>query len=382
MQLEKTALLINCEHTSTIQTYLQGEEIREANTYTGMPWYAGGPRRPKLEDIAVKAFREFGVATYATLETAAPPGEITGLWPYVPSLQASDYNMFFHSDQEGPDKVPWTGLESSTRAYAKIIDGVNTLDLSDLVRPPEPPGGRITNPVITNFYATPSVVPINTSFTLTSVTDIRRGSVAESYSVDNGRAVSMATAGPMLWSGEVDPLPTGVHIICVGGVDFAGNQAAANCTLVPVYDPSGGFVTGGGWIMSPVGAYAPNPSLSGKATFGFVSKYQKGATVPSGNAQFQFLVASFKFNSTSYDSLVVAGAKAQFKGSGSINGTDDYGFMLTAIDGQILGGGTDKFRIKIWDKTGGAVIYDNQLGASDTSDPTTALGGGSILIHQ
>jgi hypothetical protein len=43
--------------------------------------------------------------------------------------------------------VPWTGLEAITRAYAKIIDGVNTLDLKDLQRPPEVPptaaqGGR------------------------------------------------------------------------------------------------------------------------------------------------------------------------------------------------------------------------------------------------
>ena len=32
----------------------------------------------------------------------------------------------------------WTGLASITRAYAKIIDGVNTLPLSDLQRPPDP----------------------------------------------------------------------------------------------------------------------------------------------------------------------------------------------------------------------------------------------------
>lgn len=140
---EKTALLINCEHTATLQTYLLGEAIREANTSTGMLWYAGGPRRPQLQDIAVKAFREFGVATYATPELAAPGGEMSGLWPYVPGVQASDYNMYFHSDHEGPDKVPWTGLESITRAYAKIIDGVNALNLSDLVRPPEPPTGVI-----------------------------------------------------------------------------------------------------------------------------------------------------------------------------------------------------------------------------------------------
>jgi hypothetical protein len=59
------------------------------------------------------------------------------LWPYLPGVQGSDYNVYFHSDAESADTVPWTGLESTTRAYAKIIDGVNTLDLKDVQRAPE-----------------------------------------------------------------------------------------------------------------------------------------------------------------------------------------------------------------------------------------------------
>jgi hypothetical protein len=135
------ALLINLEHVATTQTYLLGEDVRFANRSTGMLWYAGGPRRPKLQDIVTKAFAEFGVTTYATPELAAPGGEMSSLWPYIAGVQASDYNIFFHSDHEGADTVPWTGLEEISRAYAKIIDGVNTLPLSDLVRPDEPPGG-------------------------------------------------------------------------------------------------------------------------------------------------------------------------------------------------------------------------------------------------
>jgi len=89
------------------------------------------------------------------------------------------------------------------------------------------------------------------------------------------------------------------------------------------------------------------------------------------------------FHSESYDWLVVAEPKAKYKGTGTINGTGEYSFMLTAIDGQINGGhGVDKFRIKIWDKATNDIIYDNQTGASDTDDPTTALGGGSIVIHK
>ena len=152
---------------------------------------------------------------------------------------------------------------------------------------------------------------------------------------------------------------------------------------VVVYDPNAGFVTGGGWIDSPAGAYAADPSLKGKATFGFVSKYKKGQTTPDGSTEFQFHAAGMNFKSTVYEWLVVAGAKAQFKGSGTINGAGNYGFILTAIDGQISGGGgADKFRIKIWDKNNGdAVVYDNQMLVPDTADPTTLLGGGSINIQ-
>ena len=162
-----------------------------------------------------------------------------------------------------------------------------------------------------------------------------------------------------------------------------GNTVNELTTMVVIYDPEGGYVTGGGWIDSSLGAYTPNPNLTGRASFGFTSKYQPGATIPTGNTEFQFRVADFNFKSTSYDWLVVAGARAQFKGSGTINGNGNYAFLLTAIDGQINGGdGTDKFRIKVWDRNSGVVIYDNQIGTPDSADPTTVIGGGSIIIHQ
>jgi hypothetical protein len=41
---------------------------------------------------------------------------------------------------------------------------------------------------------------------------------------------------------------------------------------VVIYDPSAGFVTGGGWFISPEGAYSQNTTLTGKANFGFISK--------------------------------------------------------------------------------------------------------------
>ncbi|MBS1811295.1 MAG: hypothetical protein JST84_24235 [Acidobacteria bacterium] len=153
--------------------------------------------------------------------------------------------------------------------------------------------------------------------------------------------------------------------------------------LVVIYDPGAGFVTGGGWINSPAGAYVDNPLLTGKANFGFVSKYQNGASLPTGNTEFQFKAGNLNFKSTAYEWLVVAGARAQYKGSGKINGAGDYRFILTAIDGdQPGGGGADKFRIRIWNNLGGGLVYDNQMNAPDNADPTTVLGGGSIVIHK
>jgi hypothetical protein len=175
----------------------------------------------------------------------------------------------------------------------------------------------------------------------------------------------------------------GVYTVTLTITDDDAGSGAATFQYVVVYDPTAGFVTGNGWINSPAGAYVPGPALTGRANFGFVSKYKKGQTVPTGETEFQFQLANLGFHSDVYEWLVIAGAKAQYKGTGTINGAGSYGFLLTAIDGQISGGGgIDKFRMKIWDKTTGAIVYDSQLGAADGADPTTVLSGGSIFIHK
>jgi hypothetical protein len=135
--------------------------------------------------------------------------------------------------------------------------------------------------------------------------------------------------------------------------------------------------------MSPAGAYVANTSLTGRANFGFVSKYQKGANVPTGNTEFQFQEANLNFHSTSFAWLVISGTtQAQFKGTGTINGSGTYNFLVTAIDGDNFNGTKkpDGFRIKITDAAGN-VVYDNQMGADDTSTATTTISGGSIQIQ-
>lgn len=50
-----------------------------------------------------------------------------------------------------------------------------------------------------------------------------------------------------------------IKLTVTDGGDESGEQIYH---YVVVYDPEGGFVTGGGWINSPAGAYAPDPELT------------------------------------------------------------------------------------------------------------------------
>jgi hypothetical protein len=109
---------------------------------------------------------------------------------------------------------------------------------------------------------------------------------------------------------------------------FGAQDAVTQADYLVLYDASGGFVTGGGWIDSPQGACLRAPCTQatlGKANFGFVSKYKKGQSTPDGNTEFQFKAGDINFHSEDYEWLVVAGAKAQFKGTGTINGSGNYG---------------------------------------------------------
>jgi uncharacterized repeat protein (TIGR01451 family) len=249
-------------------------------------------------------------------------------------------------------------------------------------------------PVSSNVVANPAVVAIGNGLTLTaSVDDSSTGNsvvAGAEYSLDGGPFTPMSPSDGgfnSVLENVTAAVPAfaaaDVINVCVRGGDVHSNVGAAACILVAVYDPDGGFVTGGGWINSPAGAHAAQPLLTGKANFGFVSKYLPGADTPSGETEFQFKVANLNFRSSTYEWLVVAGARAQFKGTGTINNAGDYGFLLTAIDGQQPGGGgTDKFRIKIWERLSGNILYDNQIGKDDAGNDATELGGGSIIIHR
>lgn len=165
----------------------------------------------------------------------------------------------------------------------------------------------------------------------------------------------------------------GVYITTLIVSDTVLTPADMAWIHVVVYDPSAGFVTGGGTIWSEAGYYKWNMNAEGRAKFSFVSKYNKGKNVPDGNTDFVFDAGDLHFHSYSYEWLVVTGSDyARFKGWGSINGEEGYHFMLWAGDDFV-----DTFRIKIWeeDEVSGdeLVVYDNGMDQEISS--------GSIVIH-
>ncbi|MGN6164231.1 MAG: MBG domain-containing protein, partial [Flavisolibacter sp.] len=242
--------------------------------------------------------------------------------------------------------------------------------------------GKLSVIAISSIDASASSNPVavNSPATLSATVSPAVGGVSVTFSLNGTVKGTVMTNGSGVATLPVSNLAIGLYKVDA----MAGAGCSSAIAYLPVYDPNGSFITGGGWIMSPAGAYKADPLLTGKANFGFNAQYKKGSNAVDGNTEFQFQAGNLNFKSTSYGAgtLVIAGAKAIFKGTGTINGTGSYSFMVSAIDGSVNGGGgIDKFRIRIWGSTG--VVYDNNIGnTDDNADPATALGGGSIVIHE
>ena len=250
-------------------------------------------------------------------------------------------------------------------------------------------------PVLNSLTASAFTAPIGTTITLDAdysdvgILDTHKCYVNWDDSTPEQEVLGIKDVGnPSL--GSCSPsrqfMLQGVYSITVYVKDDDGGQSNSLTIMVTIFDPDGGFVTGGGWIMSPPGAYVLDEDLVGKANFGFVSKYKKGSQTPEGQTEFQFKAGDLNFHSSAIQlgSLVVSNFKAQYKGTGTINGQPGYKFILTAYDGDIQGGGgVDRFRMKIIRLSDNTLIYDNAKGASDDIDAANplAISGGSIVIH-
>jgi len=138
--MAKTVLVINCEHTSITQQYLQGPDFRRSNGINAERWWVNGS--DKLANTVLDAYKTFGVAVLEGMEPGAS-GDMGPIGRVVPSIQLITSPYYYHSDHDRPSDVPEAGLERVARAYAKIIDQVNTMQRAELKgEVPAATGGR------------------------------------------------------------------------------------------------------------------------------------------------------------------------------------------------------------------------------------------------
>ena len=319
-------------------------------------------------------------------ETGNLSSAIDGKYPYIANLSPNGRMLYVAESSE----------DSSFPQSLARYDTVNDLMTSDLYS-----FSNSSSFVVDMHVWSPEIIvnPISVSPNLLEVNDnvSTTASFSDLSSISNSTYTAIwdwgdnSTSAGVVSQQDNSGSVSGSHIYSIAGVytitltvngtnDHSGQ---ATYQYVVVYDPNGGFVTGAGLIDSPAGAFAANPTISGKANFGFTSKYQNGAGVPTGNTKFRFHLGGLDFQSTSYEWLVISGPKAQYKGEGTIGGSSAaYKFLLTATDGQIAGGGgSDKFRIKIRDQNTNHVVYDNMIGQPDNSDPSTLVTAGNIVIQ-
>jgi hypothetical protein len=147
----------------------------------------------------------------------------------------------------------------------------------------------------------------------------------------------------------------------VGGSYYHGSDDS----VLAVYDPSLGFVTGGGTVIHN----------GVRANFGFNAKYLK-----SGQIQGSVLCIEHRASgnvvvkSNSMGSLSIAGNTAYIIGKATLGGVGNYSFQVTAVDNGEPGV-SDQFGFHIKDPTGVAV-------PDLTYAPITLSGGNVVVPHR
>ena len=128
--IDKTALMINCEHIAVSQTLNWQTTLRRSTAVSPKRWFVNGSTR--LTDLTLEAYKTLGVSVIGDMDPSAT-GEMSAIARLAPSVQLIRSPEAKHTDADIRAFVPAVGLEAAGRAFAKIIDGVNQLDRKDLL---------------------------------------------------------------------------------------------------------------------------------------------------------------------------------------------------------------------------------------------------------
>ena len=245
-----------------------------------------------------------------------------------------DYNTEFKTPAQvsslyAPDQFRISDHDS-------VVVGLNLTNAAPVV-------GPVSGPSTAVSVGTPATV--SAPFTDADPLDTHTTSISWG---DGSTTAGTATGGTV--SGDHVYTAAGVYTVVVTVTDQWGN-AGTGTTSVVVYDRAAGFLTGGGWFVSPAGAVVGAPSASGKAEFSVSARYAAGASRPDGSLTLS--TPGLTLASTGLDWLVVTGDTARLAGPATVGGASGYRFEATATDAA-----SDTMRVVVRDVSG-AVVYDS-----------------------
>ena len=314
----------------------------------------------------------------------------------IPAGQTRAFMIFQQLSTNSASALARTGVYSPTPPITSpLVSGLTQADLDRLMNWDY--GTANIPPTITEIVGPVAPVAIDeqpVEVTVTFADPNASDTLTVSWDWGDGEIdMQSGAASPATQDHTYDE--AGVYSVAVTVDDGKGGVTSDTFEFVVIYDGNGGFVSGGGWIMSEAGDCQLNAgcdTAEGMANFGFVSKYKKGSSVPTGNTQFRFNAGGFRFQADSYEWMVISGARAQYKGEGTIDGyLGMYKFRLTGFDASVNENDShdvDRFRIRIYTENPDGteiVAYDNGTGddMDETGDSgTDEIGGGNISVKK
>ena len=245
-----------------------------------------------------------------------------------------------------------------------------------------------STPATTTVTVT-NVPPIVTVAGFTPANPIRRGTPVTVTASITDPGIADAVTCALEWDDGTAPTPAaasgsgttrtctashlfgaaGTYTVTVRASDGDGGSGSAT-TLVVLYDPAAGPVSGDAQIDSPAGALRTAPGSTGRAPFSVSATYPRTtSTTPNGSVTWQLPTSGFRFSSRTLSWLVVSGTRFQIGGTGEVGGSGTYRFLLTGVDGRQPSGQGDLVRLRVWDPAAGnAVVYDSTLDPAATDD--------------
>ena len=136
----RVALKLTLEHPSETLLYMYNADLTATNALSAVRWNALGS--VEFERMVFNQLRDFGVSVYGVEDTPKNGN-------FAPSFHIINH-VIYHTSLDNPELVPAEGMQRSVRAFASIIDRVNTMTIPQLRGtnfPPKDGRGTVLGPI-------------------------------------------------------------------------------------------------------------------------------------------------------------------------------------------------------------------------------------------